>query len=296
VATVNINEQMNQLGQLGTVGYDPTDAVVEALLGRTRRARVVRQGSAALIGSVGAVGLGILGARIFVNLNDADDPALRDRNLIDNDFAFLDMPWNDRYSEDYTGLDKTREEILAAWNSLHASAAETPQTPTATTEAPAAPNTPKPATPSCTYEEHEWNGGTKWRSPDSNCEWVYPEPVVPAGWIDFGGTLGQCKNYYDVATGATVWAAFIDAGESYKKIVRCEGGPTDYWSGSYQYIYNGPAGGGWHATLSGTTCTGFENTVGNDVYQYSCKPGADLWQYVRTIEPTPTPSPEPPPS
>jgi hypothetical protein len=111
---------------------------------------------------------------------------------------------------------------------------------------------------------------------------VYPpdEPPsggVPAGWIDFGGDLGQCKNYYDAASGKTIWAAFIDAGSSYKKIVLCVGGPTDWWSGNYHYVYNGPEGGGWHATVGATSCTGYTATIKNAPHQYSCNPNKDYW-------------------
>jgi hypothetical protein len=266
VATVNINEQMNQLGQIGSVGYDPTDAVVDALLGRARRARAVRQGSAALIGSVGAVGLGILGARIFVHLNNADDPALRDRSLINNDFAFLDQSWDDRYSEDYTGLDQTREEIAAAWDLLHAAAAEDPVEPTTTT------TTSEPL--SCTYEETTVDGWVKVRSPETGCVWKKDHRVetsIPDGYFLFGnGEIYQCQQWHDAATNTNFWGAYSGTGEWADKMIQCD--PNDkYW---YEYRYLG-ADATWNTSTR--TCTGRTVNYDGAPHQISCRTTSALW-------------------
>ena len=280
---MNINEHMNQLGQIGSVGYAPTEAMIDDLLSRTKRARAVRQGSAAVVGSVSAVALGIVGAQIYVTIDHRNDAATQDRNLIEEGIFNFDS----QYGSGYTGIDQASKEAfekiyedlnLAA--QIEAKHLAEKQAAEAAAAAAAAGETKTGGTTSCVYEEHEWNGGTKYRGPETNCQWVYPdEPPseVPAGWIDFGGTLGQCKNYYDTASGKTIWAAFIDAGSSYKKIVKCEGGPTDYWSGSYHYVYNGPEGGGWHATISGTTCTGYTATISGAPHMYSCNPNKDYW-------------------
>ncbi|MBN2176489.1 MAG: hypothetical protein JW722_02400 [Demequinaceae bacterium] len=294
MATMNINEQMNQLGQIGSSGYDPADSVVDQLVGRAKRARAIRQGAAGLIGSVGAIGLGLLGAQVFVNLTQDNDPA----TIADRGFDFNSMEWGDRYGDDYTGLGKTQDELAQAWEDLKAAAAVKTDEP-----APAPAKTEKPAV-TCEYETKTKDGWIYYRSTATGCEWVKKEKVeitVPAGSIEFGGIIAPCKNYYDAATDSTVWAAFIDAGESWKKIVKCEGGPTDYWSGSYRYIYGGGAGGGWHATLSGATCTGFEWVNDGKVYQYICNPNYGSyefpWKYIRDVTPTPTPTetPEPEP-
>jgi hypothetical protein len=89
---VNINEQMNELGQIGGAGYSPTADVVDHLVGRSRRARAFRQGSAALIGSVGAIGLGLLGAQVFVNLTSDDNDAA---TIADRNFNLDNMSWED---------------------------------------------------------------------------------------------------------------------------------------------------------------------------------------------------------
>ncbi len=273
---MNINEQMNQLGKIGSVGYAPTDAVIDGLLAKTKRARAVRQGSAAVVGSVSAVALGIVGAQVYVTIDHRNDAATQDRNIENGLPGIFDF--DGKYGGGYNGIDEqTRADLDKIYDDLKAAAqiqakhlaeqqaadAAAAAAAAEAAAAAAAANTGT-STTTCTYEERPWGDGIKYRSPDTGCAWVYPEPpptTVPAGWIDFNGDLGQCKNYYDAASGKTVWAAFIDAGSSYKKIVLCVGGPTDYWSGSYHYIYNGPEGSGWHATLSGATCTGVNTTT-----------------------------------
>ncbi len=86
---MNINEQIDELGQLGSVGYAASDAVVDQLHARAKRARSIRHGSAALVGSVSAVVLGVLGAQFLVDF-EVDDPGFRDRNLIENNFDGTD--------------------------------------------------------------------------------------------------------------------------------------------------------------------------------------------------------------
>jgi hypothetical protein len=291
---MNINEQMNQLGRIGSVGYAPTDDLIDGLLAKTKRARAVRQGSAAVVGSASAVALGLVGVQVYVAIDHRNDAATQDRNIENGLPGIFD--YNGKYGGGYNGIDEaTRDSLDKIYADLNVAAqiqakhlAEQQAAEAAAAAAAAAgaeagsagTGTGTGTGASCTYETHPWGSGTKYRSPETNCEWVYPdEPPteVPAGWIDFGGDLGQCKNYYDATTGTTVWAAFIDAGSSYKKIVKCEGGPTDYRSGDYRYIYNGPAGGGWHATLSGTTCTGFTATIDGAPQKYSCNPNKDYW-------------------
>jgi len=279
---MNINEQMSQLGQIGSVGYSATDTMIDDLLSRTRRARAVRQGSAAAVGSVSAIALGVLGAQVYVTIQNRNDAATQDRNLIENGLPGI-FDFDAQYGSGFNGRDDTnRDKINKIYEELGIAAQIEAKhlAEQKAAEAAAAAAAAKESKTSCTYEEHPWEGGVKYRSPDTNCQWVYPESpptTVPAGWIDFGGTLGECKNYYDVASGKTIFAAFIDAGESYKKIVKCEGGPTDYYSGSYHYVYNGPEGSGWHATISGTTCTGVLETIKGAPHRYSCNPNKDYW-------------------
>jgi hypothetical protein len=300
---MNINEQMNQLGKIGSVGYAPTDALIDGLLAKTKRARAVRQGSAAVVGSVSAVALGVIGTQVYVTIHHRNDAATQDRNIENGLPGIFDF--DGKYGGGYNGMDSdTRADLDKIYADLRAAAAidakhlaEQQAAAEAAAAAAAASAAAAAGTPgtahtgtttgaACVYETHEWNGGTKYRSPETNCEWVYPEEPpatgTPAGWIDFGGDLGQCKNYYDAATGTTVWAAFIDAGSSYKKIVLCEGGPTDYWSGNYHYVYNGPKGSGWHADVSGTTCTGYTTTIKGAPYQYSCNPNKEYWIFTNS--------------
>ncbi len=107
---MNINEQMNQLGQIGSVGYSPSDSTIDELLSRTRRARAVRQGSAAAIGSVSAIALGLVGAQVYVTIQSRHDAATQDRNLIDNLPTAFDF--EKQYGSGFTGQDEATRAAL----------------------------------------------------------------------------------------------------------------------------------------------------------------------------------------
>lgn len=304
---MNINEQINQLGRIGSVGYAPTDAVIDGLLAKTKRARAVRQGSAAVVGSVSAVALGVVGTGVYITIDHRNDAQTQDRNIENGLPSIFDF--EGKYGGGYTGMDEqTRKDLdkiyadlkaaaeidakhLAEQKAAEAAAAEaaaaaaaaggtTTEAKGTTTEAKGTTTEAKgTTTASCTYEEKEHNGGIKYKSPETNCEWtwkVYPpdEPTttVPAGWIEFAGGTGQCKNYLDAATGTTIFAAHIDVGD-WRKLVRCnDAGGGNYTAGKYQYIYKY---GVVKATLSGNTCTGVSDTYKGAPTQYSCVPGSD---------------------
>ncbi|MCJ7827242.1 MAG: hypothetical protein MUP36_03270 [Demequinaceae bacterium] len=201
MATVNMNEQMNQLGQIGSVGYTPTDVVVDQLVGRAKRARAIRQGSAALVGSIGAVGLGLIGAQVFVNLTQNDDPA----TIADRNFEFNSAEWGDRSGEDYTGLGKTQDELAKAWDDLKAAAAVKVETPAPKTEEPAPVKPKKPAS------------------------------EIPDGSFLFGnGQVYKCEQWVDTATGTTFWGAWSGTGSWGYKMIQCD--PNDKYESSYKYV------------------------------------------------------------
>ena len=82
---MNINEQMQELATMGGLAYAPTDDVISSLLARTKRARATRQSTATLVGTVGALAIGLAAAQAYSAAKD--DPAFRDRNIINNKMA-----------------------------------------------------------------------------------------------------------------------------------------------------------------------------------------------------------------
>lgn len=79
---MNINEQMQELATMGGLAYAPTADVISSLLAKTKRVRAARQSTATLVGTVGALAIGIAAAQAYSAAKD--DPAFRDRNVINN--------------------------------------------------------------------------------------------------------------------------------------------------------------------------------------------------------------------
>lgn len=79
---MNINEQMSELATSGGLAYAPSDDTIANLLGRTKRARATRQSVATIATTVSALALGIGAAQAYSAAKD--DPAFRDRNIINN--------------------------------------------------------------------------------------------------------------------------------------------------------------------------------------------------------------------
>lgn len=234
---MNINEQMNQLGQIGSVGYTPTAEVVDQLVTRSRRTRTIRRGATALVGSVGAIGLGLAGAQVFVNLTQNDNDAA---TIADHNFGYNDMTWEEKYGEGYTGLGKTQDELAQAWDDLQAASA-------AKTEEPAPAEKPKeePAKP------------TK------------PESEIPDGYFEFGnGEIYKCEQWTDTATGTTFWGAWSGTGDWGYKMIQCKPGDK-YW---YSYKYLGDS-----ASISGHTCTGASVSYLGAPHRISCRTNDALW-------------------
>lgn len=303
---MNINDQMNQLGQVGGIGYSANDAAVDGLVRRTRSARGRRQIVAGLIGSVGAVALGIVGAQLFANI-DEEDAGMRDR-AIDNDYAFLDVAWSERYGEDYTGLGATQDDLNKAWDELQAGALVKPEVVSPVEE-------PKVESTSCSYEEKTVDGWVKIKSPETGCQWKKDHqvetPEIPAGSFLFGnGHVYVCGTWTDAATGTVSRGAWSGTDWGWeKKAIICN--PSDpYW---YSYKYMGD-----DATWSGNTCVGdiiehlgaphqlscLEGTykvMNNSAYGWSTAHG---WYYLKTSPPAGyewngsdfVPIPEPTPS
>jgi hypothetical protein len=119
---MNINEQMNQLGKIGSMGYAPTDSVIDGLLAKTKRARAVRQGSAAVVGSVSAAALGVIGAQVYGTIDHRNDAQTQDRN-IENGLPSI-FNFDAKYGGGYNGVDEdTRAGLDKIYADLRAAAA-----------------------------------------------------------------------------------------------------------------------------------------------------------------------------
>src|SRR5664279_5387762 len=118
---MNINDQMNQLGQIGSIGYAPTDSVIDGLLAKTKRARAIRQGSAAVVGSVSAVALGGVGAQVYVTIDNRNEAATQDRN-IENSLPGV-FNFDGKYGAGYNGIDEqTRASLDKIYEELNIAA------------------------------------------------------------------------------------------------------------------------------------------------------------------------------
>jgi len=245
---VNINEQMNQLGQIGSVGYKPTDEVVDQLVGRAKRARAIRQGSAALVGSIGAIGLGLIGAQVIVNISHQEDAGIADRN-----FNFQNMSFDDLNGKGYTGQGTSQDELAKAWQDLKAAAAVTVVAP-----APAAPA----AEP----------GTTTTKPPTQPAP---PPPAIPAGSFLFKGRVFKCEMWHDAATGSDFWGAWSGTGWDYEnKMIVCD--PNKSEDLGYKYMGNGAG------NTSTRTCTGSSDTNWGAPHQISCRTTSALWSLLPT--------------
>lgn len=79
---MNINQEMQSLGHMGARSYTPTDELIDQLMGRAKRARAIRQGAVSVVTAASAIALGAVAVQV---INAAkDDPAFRDRNLIND--------------------------------------------------------------------------------------------------------------------------------------------------------------------------------------------------------------------
>jgi hypothetical protein len=118
---MNINDQMNQLGQIGSIGYAPTDSVIDGLLAKTKRARAIRQSSATVVGSVSAVALGVVGAQVYVTIDNRNEAATQDRNIESNLPGIFNF--DGKYGAGYNGIDEqTRASLDKIYEDLRIAA------------------------------------------------------------------------------------------------------------------------------------------------------------------------------
>ncbi len=309
---MNINEQMHELGSMGGLAYAPSDDLISSLLSKTKRVRAVRQSTTTLIGTVGAMVIGIAAVQAYSAAKD--DPAFRDRNVINNKNSLTPIElYRAKFGNDNptrsidSGIDLSS--IIAKLKASAASGGSTPKGGSGQQAAPP-PVVVKPATPGNTAPAT--NPPT---DPYAQCKKDNPEQpykyydcasgkwVIKAGWYKdpANATYYQCSAQpayvgytYDCALGKYVakdgYFGFGNGG-FYPIITWLDAATgissTGNWSGS-----NPP--GGWEkkailvdpgakwyseyvfmgnsATWSGTTCTGKSDVMAGTNWNASCLP------------------------
>ena len=273
---MNINEQMRELATVGGGGYSPSADTITALLGRTRRARVARQSTATIAGTMGALALGVVAAQAYSAAKD--DPAFRDRNIINKDGRSPIELYHAKYGQDNpTRSLQSTVDLTSIIDKLKASAAASTVQPALQ---PAGPPQNKPATvaPPATTKPVAPPATTKPTPPPTDtktCEQKYPsyegatydckagQWVVADGYFMFGnGHVYKAIQWTDAATGLKAWGNWSGNKWGWEnKAIQAQTGEK-YYS---DYVYMGG-----NASWSASTCTGKSITKWNAKMQASC--------------------------
>ena len=297
---MNINEQMRELAAVGGVAYAPSDDLIASLVNRTRRVRATRQSAATLASAIGAVALGIVATHAY---NAAkDDPALRDRNIINNKDGLSQIElYRAKFGQENPTRTYQSTDLSDIIDRLK-DAARPPSAPQPTTVQPAsggndkpAPEAPKvdpiaqckadhPPKAHATYDctKHTWVTNPGWyKDPDSGTYYkCSAQPAyegysydcskgayVPAsGYFMLGnGHIYKNIQWTDAATGVVSWGNWSGTawGWENKAVFTSSANDRDYDS----YVYMGS-----YATWSGSTCTGVEKTKWGAQMKASCLP------------------------
>lgn len=298
---MNINKEMHSLGQAGSNGYNPSEAMIDQLLHRAQRARAVRQGTTALVGSLGAIALGAVAVQA-VNASK-DDPAFRDRNIVEDRSKLTPI---EKFRAQFGEDNPVREvepivdvkQIIADLKAAAAAEAALKDPGTDSGEQPPkdntapAPTKPKPTGEPCVAKDHPTYAYKTWDCATGS--WV-----VKSGWFwdKYANDYKQCTaqvsyvdKSYDCSKGK--WVAktgyFLFSDDIiYKTITWTDaatgqsvtGNYSPGWdkaiwakpSENYYREYNHLQGKG---TFSGTTCTGITSTIKGAPFQYSCLPSS----------------------
>lgn len=306
---MNINEQMQELATMGGSAYAPTDDLISSLLTRTKRVRAARQSTATLVGTVGALAIGIAAAQAYSAAKD--DPAFRDRNVINNKNGLTPI---ELYRAKFGNENPTRAydasvdlssiiarlKAAAAAGGSHPNGSAVPASQPSSSQTgtvPAAPSTKAPADP---YAQCKADHPAKaYKTYDcSTGQWV-----IAAGWYKdpANSSYYQCSSQpayvgytYDCNAGRYVaddGYFWFGNGSVYQAITWVDAttgvSSTGNWSGSGNW-------GGWdlkaiqldpgsktyreyvymggNATWSGNTCTGVSGTLYGANVHASCLP------------------------
>lgn len=298
---MNINDQMSELATMGSRQYTPSDDLVASLVSKTRRARVTRQSATAVAGAVSAIAVGTVGIQVYSAAKD--DPAFRDRNMINNKDGLTPIeiyrarfggenPTREYESTDLSDIiDRLREAAInpdKPGTVLPASGGTT--TPPKTTTKPSSAELLaqcKADHPDQTYKTYNCTTGTwevkdgYYKDPDSGTYYACTdqpdytgyyyscasgEYVPESGWFWFGnGHFYQNIQWTDAATGVVSWGNWSGTSWGWEKKAILTSGATDPEYNSYVYM-------GSNATWSGSTCSGVTSTKWDAQVKASCLP------------------------
>lgn len=272
---MNINDQMRELATVGGREYTPSIETISSLLQKTRRARAARQSTATIAGTMGAMALGLAAAQAYSAAKD--DPAFRDRNIIDNKDGLSPIEqYHAKFGKDNpTRSLESKVDLSSIIDKLKASANAGGGKPgTQPGSQPAKPGTSTPTKPA-------GSGGTKPSTPPvdpyAQCKKDHPAYegatfdcatetwTAAPGYFMFGnGHIYKAVNWTDSATGLSALGNW--SGTSYgweTKAIQVSPGANYYSEKVYM---------GGNATWTGSTCTGvtkFKSTW-NATMQASC--------------------------
>lgn len=275
---MNINEQMHELGHMGSVTYAPSDDVVDRLLARTKRARAIRQGGSALVGTVGAIALGAITVQVIVATKN--EPAFRDRNLIE-DTSKLSSIFEKRYGGIPVNIQENTVDLAPIIESLNVAAQKEKELAElkrkeaeaakkkAEEEAAAAAAAKKKAEQEAADKEKDKNED---KEGDDSCLAKYPYNKYPYkykdcdthkwitknGYFEFGGDYFPVISWTDAATGGSATGNWIS---SHNKVAFAK--PHENYVRDYKHFDS-------YTTWSGSTCVGKTKVKWNAPHQLSC--------------------------
>lgn len=289
---MNINQEMQSLGHIGGESYAPSEQFIDELLGRTRRARAVRQGAVSVVSAVSAIAIGAVAVQA-INATK-DDPAFRDRNLINDRSELTSI---EKYKAKYGGIpvntlespvDVTKiiEDLKAAAQAeADLKTLQEQQQQTDGAKDSKTGTSTKPTGEPCVAKDHpdkpyktwdcakgEWvvKAGWFWNDYSDTFEQCSTQTpygdkyfdcnkgkwVAKAGYFEFGGSIYPTITWTDSATGQTASGNYIP---SYDKVAFVSGtNVTDY-----KHLEG-------NASWSGSTCNGTTATIKNAPFKYSC--------------------------
>lgn len=295
---MNINQEMHSLARVGSNGYNPSEALINDLMHRAQRARAVRQGTTALVGSLGAIALGAVAVQA-INAT-RDDPAFRDRNIVEDRSNLSPI---EKFRAQYGGDAPVRitepvvdvKQIIADLKAAAAAEAALKDPGASGDQDPKADTAVGPAKPApepCVAKDHPTYAYKTWDCATGS--WV-----VKSGWFwdKYANDYKQCNaqvayvdKSYDCKKGQ--WVAktgyFLFSDDIiYKSITWTDAATGQQVTGNYSpgwdkaiwakttenYYreYNHLQG---NASFSGTTCTGVVTTKLGAPVQYSCLPAS----------------------
>jgi hypothetical protein len=288
---MSINDQMNDLGRIGAGGYVPSDDMVSTLLTRTRRARAVRHGSTAIVGSVGAVVLSVLAVQV-VSATD-NDPALQDDGLADDgllndgdDIAPVVKDFNDIYGDDIPTKIHEPVDLTPIIEKLEAAAQREADEAAAKKAEEEAAAKKKAADEAAAAKKKESDASKDSTYDKKKAQWSVEECEAKHSYDDYEGKYLDCdKNQWFAKPGYILFdgvhkiGTWTDAatGKQYYGV------PFPHYSKVAIAASLDATDVYWHytndATWDGTTCNGVTKTVDDKTMRQSCK-NQDEWYQV----------------